>query len=147
MTSPIGAVLTQITTDWEALTPNDRPTSPYRAMSRSDMRESSIRDRRFEFGPPVFLETLGTTADGSLSQVRAETAAILHSRPDRYTLTELATELANDVSQLRGAVEARTAWPSGVLYVTVREAIPNATPDGLLEYRMTLETITEEPNS
>lgn len=145
MTSPVGAVLAQIATDWAALTPTDRAEVTYRELSSGDLRSSAARDRSFTFSAPEQLEIVGLTADGQRAQVRWDLPAVLYLRGERYTPTTLAAAVADDTSQLRAAVDARTSWPSGVVYVGVREVRTDAVDDFTLSI-LYIECVTEETN-
>lgn len=147
MTSPLGALLAQVAADWVTLTPTTRTSVPYRELSADDLRRSATRDRQFAWAPPEQLEILGLTADGLRAQVRWDVLVTLFLSPARYTPAELAAAAADDTSQLRAAVDARTAWPSGVLYVGVRDVRPGEDEEGFLTYQFQLEAITEETAS
>lgn len=117
MTSPVVAVIDRIAADFEALTPPDRPGTPYR---RLRARLPQDYARQFTFTPPDRLDVLGQNSSGTMVLWQVDIIGIVDGTGRDFE--DRSKAAANELNLLARTVEKRTTWPAGVFEVLVGDA-------------------------
>lgn len=112
MTSPIVAVIDRIAADFEALSPPDRPESPYR---RLRARLPQDYARQFTFSPPERRETVGQNSSGTMVIWEVSVLIVIDGTGRDFESRSKAG--ANETNLLARAIEKRTVWPANVFEV------------------------------
>lgn len=108
--------MSQMEVDWLALTPPDRTSVTYHLLSDSlESMSGPTADRGIMWEVPDRVQVLSDTGDNA--QVEWAVEAILYLRASGRSRRALRNAIAAEGALLMRAVEARTAWPVGVLAV------------------------------
>jgi hypothetical protein len=128
MASPIVGVMTQIATDWEALTPPDWTAITYEEATELEVLDGVVGDRRFSLRA-VRGNVIGQRGT-ALSQVEWSVFGSLRLSATGRGLDDLADAVANESNLLLRAIEKRTTWPAGALSVETLPVTEDPQDDG-----------------
>ena len=115
MTTPVTSVMSTISTLWEAATPPDRTTKPYREIQGYELADAV--NRSFWWAFPVREGTAAEGADGATAQVMWLVQAELYLSTEGRGRRAMIDAVANETSLLMRQVERNTVWPAGVIEV------------------------------
>jgi len=113
MASPIISVMRQLSSDWEAIVPDDGLR--YVEASGREVMDGASADRRFAWGPPNRVDAIMSTGDADL--VEYELTVVLRLSGAGRTPVELAHAAGNEANVLQASAYARAEWPAGVQHV------------------------------
>lgn len=122
MSSPVVTAISQIATDWAALTPPDRTSITYAENVGRRKMTGTAGDRKFWFRPPTRTEVLAQRGT-SWSIVEWSVVSELRLSQAGRNLDDLADIATNESNLLMRAVEKRESWPSGVIAVITDDAV------------------------
>lgn len=112
MVTPVVALLDQIETTLEGLTPPDDTGTPYRRVREEDPQEVH---RAFWTEMPVRGEIEAEDDDGA--QVRWSLPLVVYFASQGRGMRAMANTVADETNRLARAIEKVTSWPTGVLEV------------------------------
>lgn len=118
MTSPVTAIMDQISTDWEAATPPDLATQTYRQVE--DLELQMGYNRSFWWQPAVRDQVVSEAADNGAAQVQWILIAQLYLHMAGRGHRSMVDALANESNLLMRVVERRGAWPTDVVEVVTQ---------------------------
>lgn len=102
----------QISSDWEALIPEDRVTVRYQEAEGSEVLDGATADRRFAWGPPQPIGTVATTGDADL--VEWTIVAVCRLNNIGRTRRERSGATSAEAQSLISTAINRTVWPDGI---------------------------------
>ncbi len=144
MASPLVSMMNDISEDFEASTPPDRPTVTYHEVDGKRFRAGTAGDRSFMFDYPTRGEPVGERGP-SMTQVEWTLPIRLRLSTAGRSLATRTDSAANEVNQLMRTIELRSTWTSaGVLEVITEDAVPEADEKGSAVYTINIRALCEE---
>lgn len=143
MSTPVGPLMAQIATLWEALTPPDQTTETYRQIDNLETETGYNRNFTWDFA--IREGTVAEGGDGQTASVAWTLRAELFITTTGRNAQEMVVAVADEVNLLVRTVERQTSWPSGVIeVVTDRVDEFNILPTGDVIVTMVIRTVVEE---
>ena len=138
--SNLGSILTQIATDWEALTPPSETAAKYHLLDEQRDFQGESGHRGFFFDLPRRARTV--LQNGSTETIEWEVNAHVLLSAAGSSMADLADYVADESQLLAKTVENRSSWPANTDVVLVDNVDAEQVDDGNimlnLELRITV---------